>query len=92
VGQTLRIAVPSEQPRNVVAVPRDALVLRRDGTTVYRITEDNIAEAVSVVLGIAAGDLIEVSGIESGDRVVTRGGERLRPGQTVSATMSGEQE
>ncbi len=92
VGQTLRIAVPSEQPRNVVAVPRDALVLRRDSTTVYRITEDNIAEAVSVVLGIAAGDLIEVSGIESGDRVVTRGGERLRPGQTVSATMSGEQE
>jgi len=91
-GQTLRIAVPSEQPRSVVAVPRDALVLRSDGTTVYRIAEDNTAEAVSVELGIAAGDLIEVSGIDSGDRVVTRGGERLRSGQPVSVTVSGEQE
>ncbi len=83
VGQDLRVAVPSAMPREVVAVHRDALVLRRDGTVVYRIGEDGAAERVEVETGIASGDLIEVSGINPGDRVVTRGGERLRPGQKV---------
>ncbi len=83
VGQDIRVAVPSATPREVVAVHRDALVLRRDGTVVYRIGEDSVAERVEVETGIASGNLIEVSGINVGDRVVTRGGERLRPGQEV---------
>ncbi len=82
-GQTLRVAIPSALARRVVAVPRDALVLRREGTSVFRVNDDNIAEAVRVETGIADGDLIEVHGIEAGDRVVVRGGERLRPGQPV---------
>ena len=86
VGQTLRVAIPSAAAREVVAVPRDALVLRREGTTVFRIGSGDIAEAVRVETGIADGDLIEVSGIAAGDRVVVRGGERLRPGQTVQVT------
>ncbi len=83
VGQDLRVAVPSAAPREVVAIHRDALVLRRDGMVVYRINEENVAERVEVETGIASGDLIEVSGIRPGDKVVTRGGERLRPGQKV---------
>lgn len=83
VGQDVRVAVPSASPRKVVAIHRDALVLRRDGTVVYRINENNVAERIEVDTGIASGDLIEVSGISPGDRVVTRGGERLRPGQKV---------
>ena len=87
-GQTLRVAVPTAKPQSVIAIHRDALVLRRSGVTVYRIGADNTAEAVAVTTGIAAGELIEVSGIELGDQVVTRGGERLRPGQTVQITNS----
>lgn len=83
VGQDVRVAVPSAAPKDVVAIHRDALVLRRDGTVVYRVTDDQVAERVEVETGIASGDLIEVSGINAGDRVVTRGGERLRPGQKV---------
>ncbi len=83
VGKTLRVAVPSAAPREVVAVPRDALVLRRGAVSVYRVAADGRAERVEVEPGIAVGALIEVSGIEPGDRVVVRGGERLRPGQTV---------
>ena len=90
-GQTLRIAIPNEQPREVVAIPRDALVLRRAGTTVYRVVGDNIADAVSVSVGIAAGDLIEVSGVQPGDQVVTRGGERLQPGQPVAIIPAPDQ-
>lgn len=91
-GQTLRVAVPTANPRTVIAIHRDALVLRRSGTTVYRILPDNSAEAVVVETGIAAGELIEVSGIKAGDRVVTRGGERLRPGQMVQITNAPDPE
>lgn len=84
VGADVRVAVPSAEPRKVLAVPRDALVLRRDGTTVYRIDDEGLAERVPVNTGIAVGELIEVDGIVPGDKVVIRGGERLRPGQNVT--------
>ncbi len=84
VGTDVRVQVPTAQPRKVLAIPRDALVLRRDGTTVYRIDAEGLAQRVGVTTGIAVGELIEVDGIASGDRVVIRGGERLRPGQSVT--------
>lgn len=84
VGRSVRVAIPTGEAKTVVAVPRDALVLRRSGTAVFRISEDNKAERVAVETGIASGPFIEVTGINAGDKVVTRGGERLRPGQAVA--------
>ena len=84
VGADVRVAVPSAEARKVLAIPRDALVLRRDGTTVYRVDAESLAQRVPVTTGVAVGPFIEVHGIQSGDRVVTRGGERLRPGQSVT--------
>ena len=84
VGADVRVAVPSAKPRKVLTIPRDALVLRRDGKSVFRIDAEGLAQRVSVTTGIAVGPLIQVDGIQSGDRVVVRGGERLRPGQSVT--------
>jgi RND family efflux transporter MFP subunit len=89
VGADVRVAVPSAQAREVLTVPRDALVLRRDGTTVYRIDAEGLAQRISVNTGIAVGEFIEVDGIQSGDRVVIRGGERLRPGKNVTIIETG---
>lgn len=84
-GQSVRVAVPTGQARLALVVPRDALILRSDSTRVYRINEDNVAESVDVVVGDADGEWIAVSGdLAVGDRVVIRGGERLRPGQSVT--------
>ena len=88
VGQDVRVAIPTAAARAVVAIPRDALVLRRGGAAVYRVDGKGLADRVAVTPGIAHGDLIEVDGILAGDRVVTRGGERLRPGQPVAVLPS----
>lgn len=84
-GRLLRVAVPTAHSREAVMVPRDALVLRREGVYVYRINEESIAEKITVETGIAESRSIEVIGsIQENDRVVTRGGENLQPGVTVS--------
>ncbi len=84
-GQTVRVEVPIEAARQVVAVPRDAMVLRNKGITIYKIDADNKAVNIPVQTGAASGDWIEVQGdIAPGDQVVVRGGERLRPGQSVT--------
>lgn len=84
-GQSVRIAIPAATSRTATVVPRDALVMRRDGVSVFRVDSNNLAEQVSVETGIADGDYIEVSGgIVPGDRVIIRGSERLRSGQSVS--------
>lgn len=85
VGQSVRIAVPTQRPREVLAVPRDALVLRRGSISLYKVDTDNTARRVAVTTGIASGPFIEVSGdLEAGDQIIIRGGERIRPGQAVS--------
>ncbi len=85
VGQTVRVTLPTADFREVLAVPRDALVLRGDGVSIFVIGEDNTARRINVTTGIGQGDWIEVKGpIQAGDRVVVRGNERLRPGQEVT--------
>ncbi|MGB5209078.1 MAG: efflux RND transporter periplasmic adaptor subunit [Gammaproteobacteria bacterium] len=85
VGESVRLAVPSAEPIEVLAVPRDALVLRREGSSIYRVLEDGTAERVTVTTGLGAGGMIQITGgIDAGDRVIIRGAERLRPGQKVS--------
>lgn len=89
-GLAVRVAIPSAAPRNVIAVPRDALVLRRSGTSIYKINGENRAERVDVVTGIAEGSFVEVSGnVQVGDQVIIRGSERLRPGQAVKPVNDG---
>ncbi len=98
IGQPVRIALPTAIAKEVLAIPRDALVLRRDGAAVFRVVTDknadNKAERVSVKLGVASGSLVAIvsnkaGDIKVGDRVVTRGGERLRPGQAVKILNAG---
>ncbi|MCH7834844.1 MAG: efflux RND transporter periplasmic adaptor subunit, partial [Proteobacteria bacterium] len=81
VGESVRLSMPTAHAREVMTVPRDALVLRREGTSVFRIKEDMTAEQVNVITGLGAGSLIEIIGdVQPDDRVVIRGAERLSTG------------
>ena len=84
IGESVRLSMPTAAAKEVLTVPRDALVLRREGAFVYRIDDELKAEQVSVITGLGAGKLIEVIGdINAGDRIVTRGAERLSTGMIV---------
>ncbi len=84
VGTAVEIAVPTSAVQNVIAVPRDALVIRQSGIIVYRINANNLAEVVPVTTGVANTTHIQIIGdVRANDKIVVRGNERLRPGQTV---------
>lgn len=84
-GHAVRIKVPTAKPQNVLVVSRDALVIRENTIKIFRILEDNTAEVIFVKTGISNEALIEIIGeVSEGDKIVTRGNERLRPQQQVN--------
>jgi len=84
-GSGVRVYLPRATTEHVVAVPQDAIVLRSAGSHVWTVDEDNTAQQIRVVTGTRSGDLIAVTGdINAGHRVVVRGAENLRPGQSVN--------
>lgn len=89
VGDAARVLIPSAQPRNVLAVPRDALILREDNTYIFKVDKKNVATRVAVETGAEDGSLVEVKGqLRPGEHVIVRGGERLEAGQKVRAIMA----
>jgi RND family efflux transporter MFP subunit len=84
VGSAVRVSLPSAPAARAVMVHRDALVLRGDGTYLFRVNAQNKAERVAVRTGTSIGDWVQVTGdVKEGDRLVTRGAERLTEGQDV---------
>lgn len=86
-GQSVTVQIPVGAPRNLLSVPKDALVQSRGGWTVF-VAQDGEAQPRSVTLGLPVGNRYEVvGGLQEGDMVVVRGNERLRPGQSISPNL-----
>jgi RND family efflux transporter MFP subunit len=82
-GEPVNVIVPTQTAREVIAIPRDALVIRRSGAYVYTVV-DAKAVKVDVQTGMASGDMIEVTGnLKVGQTIIIRGNERIRPGSEV---------
>ena len=89
VGQLVSVAIPIRARQLALAVPRDALVLRQNGSFVFRINADNKAEQIEVEVGDSSGELIAVHGnLAEGDRVAIRGAENLSEGAEVRILVS----
>jgi RND family efflux transporter MFP subunit len=91
VGSAVEVALPEREATSTVAVPRDAIVTRAEGSHVVRVAADGSSERVEVRVGASDAGLIAVEGdLQAGERVVVRGAERLAPGQKVQAAAHGE--
>ena len=90
VGSAVKVGLPSATAEQVVAVHRDALVLRGDGTYLFRVNTENKAERVAVKTGTSIGDWVQVTGdVHDGDRMIVRGAERLRASGHRASVISG---
>ena len=85
IGQLVSVAVPIQMPKVSMVIHQDALVLREEGTFVYRVNEENKVEKVVVTTSTNLGHLVAVSGeLKTGDQIVIRGAETLREGTEVT--------
>ena len=77
-----------EKREDALMVPEDAVVYGRDGTFVWRVVDDR-ATSVRVELGIRQPGRVELrSGVREGDRVVSAGTHKVRPGIVVRDVAS----
>lgn len=88
VGETLRVELPLQAASNALVVPRDAVVIRAEGSAVFRLKDGpertRVAERVPVRLGVADGGYVAVEGaLGPDDEVVIRGAETLADGAPV---------
>lgn len=87
---TVSVALNSVQ---AVVVPEQSLVPRSGKQFVFVVDDANVAKQVEVVIGRRRPGIVEViQGVSLGDRVVTEGLARLRPGQTVQVLNSANSE
>ncbi|HEX3036567.1 MAG TPA: efflux RND transporter periplasmic adaptor subunit [Thermodesulfobacteriota bacterium] len=82
-GMVARVSFLVGEPSLAKLVPKDAIVQQGNNNFVY-IVNNGTANPIPVTTGIAYNNLVEINGpIETGQLVVIRGNERLRPGQPV---------
>lgn len=87
-GMSARVLINLDTGRRDVAVSRDALIRYPDGRiTVWVLKNDGDRASVTerrIEIGLAFDGMVQVlSGLDEGERVVVRGNESLREGQTV---------
>lgn len=86
-GMLAEATLAAGESRRSVVVPKDAIVTQSSGSVVWVIDDEGGVAPTSVQTGAATGIWISVDGLEAGQKVVTRGNERLRPGQKVAPQL-----
>jgi HlyD family secretion protein len=73
-----------EDRKPVTAVRPEAVVTRGGRSVVYLIGEGNVVKEVAVGKPEKLGDLVQISGVKAGDKVVLSPPERVRDASTVA--------
>ncbi len=73
-----------QKQENALMIPEESLIPIQDRHYVYRVDEANVAHRVEIRVGRRRPGFVEVtSGLSEGDRVVTQGVIKVRPGDKV---------
>jgi len=83
-GMFANVSLDVERTRNLLLVPREAVQRDKMGPVVVALDRKSIARRTPVTLGVEGVDVIAVTGIEPGTRVVTMSSMPIKDGQLVS--------
>ena len=72
-----------DERKSVIAVQPTAVV-KRDGKDVLFLIDNNAARQITVTVGNKIGDLVQVSGVKPGDKVVLTPSEKVKDGTTIA--------
>jgi membrane fusion protein, multidrug efflux system len=86
-GQFVGVRVERGEPEKVLAVPQATVQVDQAGPYVLVVGGDDKVEARRVTLGAVDGAQVVVqAGLQTGDKVIVDGIQKVRPGMAVAAT------
>lgn len=86
-AQYVGVLLQAGETESAIVVPQSALQLDQQGTFVLVVDADSKAQVRRVETGPVKGaDIVVSSGLKEGELVIAAGVQKVRPGQTVSAT------
>lgn len=84
-GEFVTVILEAVEPRQVLAIPRTAILSDQQGSYVYVVNAQNVAEQRRVKLGQSTPDIAAVvDGLKAGERVIVEGIQRARPNEKVA--------
>ena len=84
-GEFVTVLVQAVDPIQTLAIPQTALLSDQQGSYVWVVGANNVAQQRRVTLGQPSGVLATiVSGLQDGETVVSDGVQRVRPNQPVN--------
>jgi membrane fusion protein (multidrug efflux system) len=79
------VLLESVKPREVIAVPRAAILSDQEGSYVYVVDDHNIARQRRVRLGQMTPEIAGIAaGLKEGEQVIVEGVQRARPNAPVT--------
>ena len=89
-GQFVTVLLEGAEPVMAVTIPRAAVAQDQGGFFVFVVDAEGRAQRRNITLGRSTAEMAVVeSGIAAGDRVISEGIQRVRPGQPVNAAPAG---
>jgi len=86
-GELVTVFVEDAKPVQVLTIPRAAVLSDQAGDYVYVVDAQNKVLQQRIRLGQSAPTMAVVaSGLSEGDNVIVEGIQKVRPGETVTAT------
>ena len=73
----------SDERKPVIAVQPIAVV-KRDGRDVVFLIDNNAAKMIAVTVGNRIGDLVQVTGVKPGDKIILTPSEKVKDGSAVA--------
>ncbi|PWT90144.1 MAG: efflux transporter periplasmic adaptor subunit [Proteobacteria bacterium] len=84
-GEFVNVVLEGVQPIEVLAVPRAAVLSDQQGSYVFVVGDDDVAQQRRVQLGQSTEQLAGIiSGLQQGERVIVEGLQRVRAGAKVA--------
>ena len=83
-GQYVRIYMSGDVLKNAILVPQKCVSITQKGASVMALDKDDVVSIRPVTIGVTVGDqyLID-SGLQAGDRIISEGQVKARPGAKV---------
>jgi membrane fusion protein (multidrug efflux system) len=89
-GQFVRVSVEGLALDGVVSVPRRAIMSSAQGSFAWVVGDDDVAEMRPVRIARTVGDVSVIAdGLEGGERVISEGVLKVRPGSAVAVVEPG---